>query len=167
VYNRARSLTNEEAGLEDITDASTQTLNLAQFVDQAERQSLLSNASLNAILQSVPADVKQQVQAQPIVVDCSSKSGLTSCGRRGLWAPDATMKIIASTRMITIAAMIAPATATKGFWLSRSFRYLRCEGNPCVDMRARPPLIEIRTYTAGLKRSARWRSENIVYRRVM
>ncbi|HLG97574.1 MAG TPA: hypothetical protein VKX49_14770 [Bryobacteraceae bacterium] len=44
--------------------ASTQTLNLAQFVDQAQRQSLLSNASLNTILQSVPADVKQQVQAQ-------------------------------------------------------------------------------------------------------
>ena len=47
-----------------LTQASTQTLNLAQFVDQAQRQSLLSNASLNTILQSVPADVKQQVQAQ-------------------------------------------------------------------------------------------------------
>jgi hypothetical protein len=44
--------------------ASTQTINLAQFVDQAQRQSLLSNASLNTILQSVPAEVKQQVQAQ-------------------------------------------------------------------------------------------------------
>jgi hypothetical protein len=49
---------------QSLTQASTQILNLAQLVDQAQRQSLLSNASLNAILQSVPADVKQQVQAQ-------------------------------------------------------------------------------------------------------
>jgi hypothetical protein len=24
--------------------------------------------------------------------------------------------------------------------LSRSFRYLRCDGNRCIDMRAHPPL---------------------------
>lgn len=47
-----------------LTQSSTQALNLAQFVDQAQRQSFLSGASLNAILQSVPADVQQQVQAQ-------------------------------------------------------------------------------------------------------
>src|SRR6266568_4331756 len=47
-----------------LTDRSSQILNLAQIVDQAQRSRLLSSASLQEILQSVPADAKQQLQEQ-------------------------------------------------------------------------------------------------------
>jgi hypothetical protein len=43
-----------------MNQASAGALDIAKFVDQAQRKSLLSNASLRTILESVPADVQAQ-----------------------------------------------------------------------------------------------------------